>query len=423
MSKKDVILEMFFEPSRWEHALNKGVDKDINRKELQRIATPELRIAMKRRIEEGKYAIAPPHTAKIPKETPGEFRTVYVNEPIDRLFLSIANDLLIDLTPGATHPSCKSYTKGISCGKIVQGLSKRVRSQKGEIIGFKSDLSKYFDSVPLEFIDKAFDMVEDKHGKSAVIDVVRKYYHSDLYFDEDGNLCESYQSLKQGCSVASWLANVLLYHIDSKLSSLKGYYTRYSDDMLYIGEDYEQAMDILTSELEKMQMKLNPKKVEYLTHKSYFRFLGFAVRDECISLYKTHVKNFQKEIEKRTIKRKNITLRQAINAVNNYLYRGNGEHSWADQVLPFCNVESDLLELDKFVMDCFRAVVTKKTKVGGLGYVPTKDGGCIVRGIGRNVKANRAKTGDTIDGYLTLGAMRKARVTSHALYNTLVNTL
>lgn len=108
------------------------------------------------------------------------------------------------------------------------------------------------------------EQVEEEYGHSALIDVLHDYYHSDLYFTPEGELHEKYQSLKQGCSVASWLADVILYHIDEKLSQLEGYYARYSDDMLYVGSDYVKAMHILTEELGKMQMKLNPKKVEYL---------------------------------------------------------------------------------------------------------------------------------------------------------------
>ena len=44
--------------------------------------------------------------------------------------------------------------------------------------------------------------------------------------------CKQYQSLKQGCAVASWLADVLLYDLDRELSQMNGYYVRYSDDML-----------------------------------------------------------------------------------------------------------------------------------------------------------------------------------------------
>lgn len=120
-------------------------------------------------------------------------------------------------------------------------------------VGWKSDLSKYFDSVPIQFIDAAFDQVEAKHGHSALIDVLRKYYHCGLYFDENNKLCDKYQSLKQGCAVASWLANVLLYELDEELSKMNGSYVRYSDDMLFVGPDYEKAMSILQKKLAEKQ--------------------------------------------------------------------------------------------------------------------------------------------------------------------------
>jgi len=419
----DKITEIFFEQSRWEQVMCKAIAKDIRRADLMQIAKPEVRLKLYRAIKNGDYLISPPHTANIPKETPGEFRTVYVNEPVDRVLLSIANDLFFELMPERIHKSCKSYQKNISCGKIVKEAVKHIVKAKGEIIGFKSDLSKYFDSVPIEFIDKEFDRIEEKFGKSAIVDVIRKYYHQDIYFDENNEIQENFQSLKQGCSVASYLADVLLYDIDMKMSNLKGFYVRYSDDMLYIGEDYEEAMELLRTELDKIQIKLNPKKVEYLSKTSWFKFLGFAIKGDNISIYRTHIKNFQKEIEARTINQKNISLESAIKKVNNYLYYGDGEHSWADHVLPFVNVKKDIDELNKFVLDCLRAVATKKKKIGGLGYLTEGKDGVVSRGIGRNVKMNRIKTGDSIDGYLSIGMMQKARITSRALYHTLVNTM
>lgn len=418
----DIILEKFFEMPRWEYAIDKGVGKDISRRDLCQLAKPEVRAQMYRAIKDGRYEIAPPHTAQIPKDN-GDFRTVYINEPMDRILLSIANDLLFELTPDMVHPSCKSYQKGTGCGKVVQEVSDKICAAIGEIIGWKSDLSKYFDSVPIQFIDWAFDKVEERYGHSALIDVLRKYYHSDFYFDPEGNLLQLYQSLKQGCAVASWLADVLLYHIDEQLSKLDGFYVRYSDDMLFIGSDSEKAMTILTDELAKMTMKLNPKKVEYLTHTKWFKFLGFSIKGEFISLSASRIKTFQREIEQRTIKKKDITLTKAVNSVNSFLYKGNGEFSWATQVLPICNVASDINELNKFVMDCLRAVQTGKKKIGGLGYVSTKVDGCIQRGQGRNVKANRAKTDQEIPGYLTIGCMRNALLTSREAYATLVSGL
>lgn len=419
----DKILQMFFDIDRWTRAIEKGVDKDIRKDQLIRLTDEHTRLAMADAMKRGKYEISPPHTAQIPKDN-GEFRTVYVNEPMDRVILSIANDLLFDLMPEMLHPACKSYQTGIGCGRVVTEVSQRITSanRKG-FLGWKSDLSKYFDSVPIQFIDEAFDKVEAKHGHSALIDVLRKYYHSDLYFDESNQLQSQYQSLKQGCAVASWLADVLLYDLDDELSRMNGYYVRYSDDMLFIGEDYERAMEVLQKHLAEKSMTLNPKKVECLTADRWFKFLGFSIKGKHISLSSSRIKTFQKEIEQRTIRSPNTTLTKAVHAVNRYLYKGNGEFSWATQILPVCNVRKDLDELNKFVMDCLRAIQTGKRKIGGLGYVRDKTDGCIVRGRGRNVKANRSKTDGNIPGYLTIGCMQNALLTSRSVYNTLVASL
>lgn len=418
---EDKILQMFFDIGRWTKAIEKGVGKDIRKDQLIRLSDERTLLAMADAMRRGKYEISPPHTAQIPKDN-GEFRTVYVNEPMDRVVLGIANDLLFELMPEMLHPSCKSYQTGIGCGKVVAEVSRRMtEAGNSGCLGWKSDLSKYFDSVPIRFIDEAFDKVEAKHGQSALIDILRKYYHSDLYFDGDNRLQSKYQSLKQGCAVASWLADVLLYDLDAELSQMNGFYVRYSDDMLFIGKDYEKAMDTLQKRLENKSMKLNPKKVEYLTADAWFKFLGFSIRGGMVSLSSSRIKTFQHEIERRTIRCRGTTPAKAVNAVNRYLYKG--EFSWAIQVLPVCNVKSDLNELNKFVMDCLRAVQTGRCKIGGLGYVRTKPDGCIVRGRGRNVKANRDKTGRDIPGYLTVGCMRNALLTSRAAYNTLAASL
>lgn len=410
----DKITEMFFEHSRWVYAIEKGAVKGVSKAMLYQLTKPELRIAMYNAVKNGEYEIAPPHTALIPKDN-GENREVYINEPIDRVALSIMNDLLFELMPDSVHHRCKSYQKGIGCGKVVKEISRIVGNNTK---GWKADFSKYFDSVPIEFIDKAFDDVERRHGHSAIIDVLRKYYHSDLYFDTDGNLREKYQSLKQGCSVASYLANVVMFDLDERLSKLPGFYVRYSDDSLYLGEDYETAMEIMRDECLKKGITLNPKKVEYLTPEKWFKFLGYSIKGKDISLSSTRIKNFQKEIEKRTIK-SGKSFKSCLNKVNNYLYKGDGKYSWATQILSVCNVERDINELNKFVLDCLRAVKTGKKKVGGLGYVSTQQNGCVSRGLGRNVKANRQKTAN-IGGFITLNCARKAMITRKDVYNTLI---
>jgi hypothetical protein len=419
---QDILLQKFFEMERWEQALKTGVDKHIDKGELRKLCSPDVRLAMYHAIVTDNYEIAPPHQAAIPKDN-GDMRIVYVNENVDRIFLSIVNNLFFEMFPEFIHPSCKSYQSGIGCGKIVQEVSRCVVDTKRKEVGFKADLTKYFDSVPIRFIDEIFDRMEEKVGKSKIIDIVRKYYHTDLCFDVNGDLIEHYQSLKQGCAVASFLADAVLYNLDATVSTLPGYYVRYSDDLLYIGEKREMAFEIVKSILGEMNMTLNPKKVEPVYKDRWVKFLGFNIKGDQITLSASRVKSFQKEIASRTIKQRNISMTKAVNSVNNFLYKGDGRYSWATSVLPIINVEKDVETLNTYVMDAIRACATKKKKIGGLGSVNDQSDHTILRGTGKNVTANRAKTEKEIPGYLTLKCMQNAILTRRAVYETLVRCM
>ena len=418
----DILLQKFFEMERWEQALETGVDKHIDKGELRKLCTPEVRVALYNAIVTDNYEIAPPHQAAIPKDN-GDMRIVYVNENVDRIFLSIVNNLFFEMFPEFVHHSCKSYQSGIGCGKVVQEVSRQVINTKTREVGIKADLTKYFDRVPIKYIDEIFDRMEAKVGKSKIINIVRKYYHTDLCFDVNGELIEHYQSLKQGCAVASFLADAVLYHIDKAVSELNVFYVRYSDDLLALGNDWEKAYALIKKMLNEMDLELNPKKVETLYKDRWFKFLGFNIKGNQITLAKSRVKSFQKEIEARTIKQRNITAKRALNQVNNYLYKGDGTYSWATSVLPIINVDKDIDVLNEFVMDAIRACATNKKKIGGLGSVNDKKDYTILRGTGKNVAANRLKTEKEIDGYLSIRCMQNALLTRRAVFDTLVRSM
>lgn len=418
----DILLQEFFKKERWEQALETGVDKHIDKGELRKLTSPEVRLALYNAIINDNYEIAPPHQAQIPKDN-GDMRIVYVNENIDRIFLSIANNLFFDMFPEFIHKSCKSYQSGIGCGKIVQELSREMVKTTGVEIGKKLDLSKYFDSVPLKYIDEIFDRMEVKVGKSKIIEIVRKYYHTNLCFDVDGNLIEHYQSLKQGCSVASFLADAILFPIDYAVSKMDVEYVRYSDDILIVGNHWKEGFEVVSKMLSNMQMTLNPKKIETVYKDRWIKFLGFNIKGDKITLSKSRVKNFQKEIEARTIKQRNISMKRALNKVQSYLYKGDGKFSWATSVLPIINVQKDIDTLNTFIMDAIRACATNKKKIGGLGSVNDKEDYTILRGTGKNVTANKNKTDKEIEGLLSLGCMRNALLTNRAVFDTLVRQM
>jgi hypothetical protein len=416
--REDILLKEFFDKKRWENAIQTGIEKDIDLSLLRELSLPENRLKLYRQIVNGEYVIAPPHEAQIPKDD-GTFRTVYVNESIDRIILSIVNDMLFELCPEMIHPACVSYQKNIGCGKIVKKISRIIQAAEGNTIGRKIDLSKYFDSVPIQYIDGVFDSIEQKYGKSKLLDIVRTYYHTDTVLDMDKKPIEKYSSLRQGCSVAAFLADAVLYDVDEAVSQFDVLYVRYSDDILIVGHDWEKAYAVLEQKLAEKSLILNPKKVETLHKNRWFKFLGFMIKNDMITISGPRLKTFQHEIEKRTVKNKSNSSEQILNAVYQYLYKGNGEYSWAVSILPYINVDKDIQTMNGFVMDAVRAGMTGRTKIGGLGSCRDMDDCTILRGKGRNVLSNKQKI-PVIPHYVTIKCMQNAYMTSKEAYNTLV---
>jgi hypothetical protein len=417
----DYLLEQMFKRD-WKEDLEKSYDKDlIDVSEL--LVSPENRSKVYTAIKNGTYQIMPPREQKIPKDN-GEFRIVYICSDIDRVVLRIVNNLLFELCPEMIHKSCKSYQKGLSTQKTVKEVVRNISNTRAKTIGLKVDLSKYFDTVPIRFIDEAFDKVEEKLGKSKVIDMLRKFYHQDMCFNLDGKLVQHYFSLGQGVATASWLANAVLYNIDEEMSKLDMYYVRYSDDLLLIGNEWKKGEERLRELLAGKELVLNPKKVEVLTKDKFFKFLGFSIRGTEISLSKSRIKTFQREIEQRTIK-SNFSFEKSVNQVMKYLYGDvrKDEYSWASACLTTINVSKDIQTMNNFVMDCLRAVKTGRKKLYGLGYEPNKKEGVITAGRGQNVTSNRNKTDKIIPKYVSLVKARNALLISNDCFNSLLRSV
>lgn len=421
------LLELMFQKERWELLIEKADLKGIDKSELRQMCKPEVRAAIYTAIKNETIEFMPSHMAQIPKDTPGEYRTVFVGENVDRCIQSLINDCLFELFPEMVHPSCKSYQKNLGTGKTVKELSAILANNKSEIVGVKSDFHHYFDVVNLDAIMNVFDTIEAKlgfnKGTEPVMNLLRKTWNNNLVFDLDGNLIEQYCGIRQGNAIGSFLADVILYELDDFMSKKYQFYCRYSDDCITIHNNPEEIISDMNNIISKYGVSLNPRKVQILYKSKWFKFLGFNLKNNMITLSKSRVKSFQKEIESRTIKQRNISLKKALNQVNQYLYKGDGQYSWATSVLPIINVGKDIEALNIFVMDCIRACATGKKKIGGLGSVNDKEDCTILRGVGRNVTANRAKTEKEIENYLSIGCMRNALLTSRAAYDTLVRSM
>lgn len=421
------LLEEMFRYERWVELLEIAHVKNLNIKLIKELTGFDSRAKLFNLIKKDEYNIFPPRIGRIPKDTPGEFREVYINTDIDRIVLTLINMCLCELFSDMIHPKCKSYQKGVGTQKVVKLIATEIEpySSMQKHIGYKSDFSKYFDTVKIEAIDNVFDIIEKRlgfdKGTEPVMNLLRRYYHQDVYFDINGNVQSKYQSLKQGCAVASFLANVILYELDDYMSNKYKIYYRYSDDLVVIDDDTSEAVEDINKICSKYGVKLNPKKVAPLYSNKWFKFLGFNIKGGLITLSASRIKKFQKEIEARTIKKKKCSSKQARRNVNKFLYEG--KYSWAESCLVAMNVKHDIDELNSFIMDCIRACETGKKRIGGLGCCFDRGDYVIVRGKGRNVKSNKSKTDKHIEQYLSIGCLSNCMNICKEVYDATVRSI
>ena len=69
----------------------------MDKAELRQYCKPEVRAAIYDSIKNNEMEFAPSHMALIPKDKPGEFRTVFIGENLDRCLQSLINDCLFEL--------------------------------------------------------------------------------------------------------------------------------------------------------------------------------------------------------------------------------------------------------------------------------------------------------------------------------------
>ncbi len=441
------LFQLFVQPERWATCIDRCIEKEMERGLLYRFLKPEYRQLILQLIVDGSYQLAPPHSALIPKDEPGEFREVFVCEPLDRLVLSVLYSAIMDCTAFKTmiHPSCRSYLKGVGCGKTVQEVSRichhkiqNAVSDEPVILGAKYDFHHYFDTVSRDVIYEIFAEMERRLGfrenTEPLLNLLRIAWASDtLLVRENGTYVETerYMGIRQGNAVGAFLADVVLYELDEYMSQKYEYYVRYSDDLIVLGDNPLEITEDINRIVTKYGVSLNLKKTQVLTSEKAFKFLGFMIKGNEISISPGRLKKFQHEVDIRTIdvrdkngSRTHIfpSYSKAVKDVMKYLYIGDGVHSWSSQLFPIITREDDIQMMNFFVMDRLRAVVTHNKKgLMGIGYNSAQNKVDYIP-VYRTIR-NRALTEKELSGFRSLHQMWDCINKHPAVYAAEVNDM
>lgn len=399
MYQVDEKLTMFMDKDLWDKHIKKAISKGISKSVLSKCCKAGFRRDFSELMLLDRYRIAPPHIGEIEKDN-GKMREVHINEPFDRLWLSIANDVYSKLYAHKIHKQCVSYQEGIGVPMIVKELANKLsKMPSNRIAGVKIDFKSYFDSLNKPTLYK---MLDDMDTGSCIDTIVQEYYRDDHIINKEKQYVEHYKSIAQGCALGGLLANMALYEIDKHISNMDVIYYRYSDDVVIIGKEWRKAMKYLYKEIKKYGVTINPNKVEYIRPNKWFIFLGFSIKKGKISVSKKKLKTFRHEIKIRTttLNKENVRpcteqeVRAAIKSIMKYLYEPlkDTNYGWDEYIFSAINCEEDIIAMDEYVKDSIKAMLTNRRMIGGIGYQYTLPNGVIHRGHGKNVSVNSERT-------------------------------
>lgn len=373
-------LEIICSTDTWTHIIQHGVEKHIDKNLLTQLCDAEFRAKYLSTIISREYMVYYPSVKLVDKQTGDflrspsemkqghEYRKVYMNLSLDRITLSLCNEVYNRVYKNKIHKNCVSYQRGIGVSDIIQKLSNKIQTYKlnpDVVMGYKIDISKYFDSVNKETLLSA---LSELNTGSPVDEVIYDYYTCDTIIDEYGKQIEHYKSLAQGCALGSFLANYVLRDVDAALSAMNVIFYRYSDDIIIIGEDCHKAYEALVAMLKPKGLTLNPKKVQQLYYNDGFVFLGYYLQGNRIDLSPNRIAKYKKCIKdlckvKRNDSKHNIkALRKGIRKLNSYLYAMGDkvEYGWADEVFKTVTEQSTIEMLDRYAKDHLRHLYTHK---------------------------------------------------------------
>ena len=306
----------------------------------------------------------------------GKKRYVYLHTLEERMFLSLLYMYFSDKYDYKVSDNCFSYKKDICTLDAIKSINKDVKRRVNSYC-FKVDVSSYFDNVSLEILENVFDDIF-RYEPEPIPNFIKKIYFKNKYIWK-GEICEQYLSLIQGCSFASFLANIILRELDDEMvSKCKNLYARYSDDIIVFCNEKDEIQNHvkrIEDHLYKLGLKLNPKKIEYFQPKDEIDYLGLKLlpngdidmSDESLRKMKKKIKSlfrkYRLKIEKNNMKPK-VAVKKMCKEFNKQLYlpyiKNPNKFGWAYYMFRYINRVDSLRILDFYLKDTLRYLYTGK---------------------------------------------------------------
>ena len=274
---------------RHEHNLRSGVDESLRRDRRSLTPLPRLPTSrpswwstdpgfdpyhVRRRarnighaiclaLKEGRYRPRPPVEVTIPKEG-GGVRPLSVFQVADSALSRLTFEMVLTKNTPRLSGRAYAYRKDLSAQDAVYYV-RTEWAKKTRLFIAEYDFTAFFSNIAhrhlLEMIEKEVWFLSPVERQ--VMQSFMKSQPVPEHSYSTDEVAEPTIGIPQGTSISLVLANLAASQLDRRLERIRVGFVRYADDTLIWGASYEsicEAVDILTSEADRMQVAINHKK-------------------------------------------------------------------------------------------------------------------------------------------------------------------
>ena len=315
-------------------------------------------------IIKNEYEFSIPKKIVINKIGKNKKRIVYMFNEDEVIILKYINYLLYDYDYMFSS-NLYSFRKNKSVKDAINGIQ-RIHNLDN-MYAYKVDISNYFNSVPIDrlLVNLKNEIDENTYNLfNSILSNNKVIYNKKVIEEEKG--------IMAGVPISSFLANYYLKDMDRYFENNNIKYFRYADDILVLSNNIEELIEYkndIHKYLIDSGLNINPDKEYIFNPKESVEFLGFEINGRIVDISKMQLKKIKGKIKRSARKFRRWKLEKNVEDIptlvtmnkkfNNKFYgKEDDELSWRYYFFPLINTTDSLHEIDLYMQECQRYVVT-----------------------------------------------------------------
>lgn len=316
-------------------------------------------------IEDETYEFSIPRKVLIGKMGTNKKRTVYIYKKDEVYVLKMITYLLYKYDY-LFAPNLYSFRKDRCVKNAIAYIKKR--HFVGNMFAYKVDIQNYFNSIPVQ---QLLEMLKNDLNDNKLWNMINKILANDKVVYEN-KVIEEEKGIMAGVPISAFLANYYLKDLDFYFYNNNIPYLRYADDIITFSKDKETLIknsELIKKFLVEKGLNVNSKKEFFYEKEDKVDFLGFSFQRGIIDVgtnsfrkIKGKIRRSARGLRQWMIKNEvkpEIVLKLMNKKYNNKFFgKEESELTWKYWYFPSINTDKTLKEIDRYMQDMQRYLVT-----------------------------------------------------------------